>query len=285
MRVTADCFGLSDPGRVRESNEDQFLIAELSKSLLVRQTSLAAADHTRLFGGPPGELLVVADGIGGAPGGKRASGLVVQTLTRYVLETMHWFFRLQQGEESDLVDELRAALTACQQAVERGAAAEPEHDRMGTTLTLAYLLWPRAYVIHVGDCRCYLLRDGRLQQVTRDQTVAQRMVDEGLLEPAKAEDTRWAHVLLSCISARASSLNADIYKADLKVGDTLLLCSDGLGKPVPDDEIARHLGLAAADGSEAAARRLVDAANAAGGPDNVTVVVAHFRPAGETSPP
>src|SRR5215218_657175 len=148
MRVTVDCHGLTDPGRVRETNEDQFLIAELSKSLLITQTSLPAEDHTRLFGGPPGQLLLVADGMGGVRGGKRASRLVVETVTRYVLDTMHWFFRLQEGAEADLVDELRAGLSECQRAVKAHAAGHPEFAQMGTTLTLAYVLWPRAYVIH-----------------------------------------------------------------------------------------------------------------------------------------
>jgi PPM family protein phosphatase len=274
MPVAADCHGLTHPGRVRETNEDQFLVAELSKSLLITQTSLPAEDHTRLFGGPPGQLLLVADGMGGVRGGKRASRLVVETVTRYVLDTMHWFFRLQEGAEADLVDELRAALTACQKAVRAHAAGHPEFGQMGTTLTLAYLLWPRAYVIHAGDSRCYLHRGGRLRQVTRDHTVAQRMVDEGLLPAEKAEDSRMSHVLWSCISPREDSLNADIYKVTLEAGDTLLLCTDGLSKPVPDETIATLLDAVPA---AEAARRLVAAANDAGGPDNVTAVVAHFR--------
>jgi protein phosphatase len=277
MRITADLFGLTHSGQVRESNEDQFLIAELSKSLLILQTSLPPDDHTRLYGGPPGKLLMVADGIGGTRGGKRASRLVVETVTQYVLDTMHWFFRLQEGEEADLVDELRAALAACQKAVAAAAVARPEHERMGTTLTLAYLLWPRAYIIHAGDSRAYLHRGGRIEQVTRDQTVAQQMVDRGELAPERADETRWAHVLSSCISARPEALDPSIYRITLQAGDTLLLCTDGLAKPVADEAIARHLAAVPADGAEAVAGRLVAAANAAGGPDNVTVVVGHFR--------
>jgi protein phosphatase len=279
MPIAADLFGLTHPGKVRDRNEDQFLIAELSKSLLIVQTSLPQDDHTRLFGGPPGKVLLVADGMGGVRGGKRASRLVVETVLRYVLDTMHWFFRLQQGEESDLIEELRAGLDACQRAVAAAAAAHPEHDRMGTTLTLAYVLWPRAYVIHAGDSRAYLHRGGELQQITRDQTVAQRMVDQGLLEPDKAETTRWAHVLSSCINARPEALQTDIHRVTLQPGDTLLLCTDGLTKPLTDAGIARHLAAIPKEGTEAIARLLVDSANDAGGPDNITVVVGHFREA------
>jgi protein phosphatase len=277
MRITADLFGLTDRGRVRDTNEDQFLVGELAKSLLIQQTSLPPDDHTRLFGGPPGKLLLVADGMGGVRGGRRASRLVVETVTRYTLDTMHWFFRLQEGAEADLVDELKAGLAVCQKAVAEAAAAQPEYNRMGTTLTLAYLLWPRAYVIHVGDSRAYLFREGRLEQVTRDQTVAQQMVDKGVLAAEVADETRWAHVLSSVISARAEALDPSIYRVTLQAGDTLLLCTDGLTKPLPDAEIVRHLSAAAADGAEKVATRLVAAANEAGGPDNVTAVVGHFR--------
>ena len=93
MRVAMDCHGLTHPGHVRETNEDQFLVADLTKAMLVRQTSLAADDHTRLFGALPGHLLAVADGLGGQPGGRLASGLAVRTLVRYVLDTLPWFLR------------------------------------------------------------------------------------------------------------------------------------------------------------------------------------------------
>lgn len=280
MPIATDLFGMTHQGKVRDSNEDQFLIAELSKSLLIVQTSLAQEDHTRLFGGPPGKVLLVADGIGGARGGKHASRLVVETVLRYVLDTMHWFFRIQQGEESDLVEELRAALAECQKTVESAAATRPEHERMGTTLTLAYVHWPRAYVIHAGDSRAYLYRGGELRQVTRDQTVAQRMVDEGVLAPEEAENTRWANVLSSCINARSDALHADVHRVALQAGDTLLLCTDGLSKPVGDVAIAEHLAAVPRDGVAAVVQRLLDAANAAGGPDNITAAVGHFRQLG-----
>jgi PPM family protein phosphatase len=279
MNVAADFFGLSDRGKVRAVNEDQFLIAELSKSLLVVQTSLPQEDHTRLFGGAPGKVLLVADGMGGTSGGQRASKLVVETITSYVLETLHWFFRVQTDEETDLVDELKAALVACQRAIEAAAVDHPEQARMGTTLTLAYVFWPRAYVIHVGDSRAYLYRAGRLKQVTRDQTVAQRMVDEGALATEAADSSRWAHILWSCISARPEALSVSAYRVNLEVGDALMLCTDGLSRPLTDDAIAEVLAAVPSDGVEAAAGRLVAAANAAGGPDNITVVLAHFRPA------
>src|SRR5207248_4412766 len=118
MRGKMDCFGLTDAGRVRPVNEDQFLVADLSKSLLVHQTSLSHDDHTRLFGGSQGQLLLVADGMGGHAAGQQASSLAVQGLSHYVLNTMPWLFQLQEHREADLKEELVAALEACQRRFE-----------------------------------------------------------------------------------------------------------------------------------------------------------------------
>ncbi len=274
MAGKMDCYGLTDRGRERETNEDQFLVADLSKSMLVHQTSLSHEDHTRLFGGSQGKLLLVADGMGGQAGGRQASALAVEGIANYVLNTMPWFFRLREGHEDDLSDELRAALEACQRRVEVAAAAQPERRRMGTTLTLAYLLWPRLFVVHAGDSRCYIRRGGRLHQVTRDHTVAQQLVERRVLGPEEAEESRWSHVLWNCVGGGTHELNPDVYKATLKLGDTLLLCSDGLTKVLPDERIGEVLGQGAS--AEATCRELVSLANAGGGPDNITVVVARF---------
>jgi protein phosphatase len=274
MRGKMDCFGLTDTGKVREVNEDQFLIADLNRSMLIHQTSLSHEDHTRLFGGSQGKLLLVADGMGGHAGGRRASALAVETLTSYALNTMPWFFRLSQASDADLEEELRAALEQCQKRIEDVASIDPQRARMGTTLTMAYLLWPRLYVVHAGDSRCYLHRGGRLEQITRDHTMAQRLVDQGVLQPDEAEGSRWSHVLYNCIGGGTHELNPDVYKATLNVGDSLLLCSDGLSKVVPDEQVRDLLGKKA--GAEETCRRLVAQANDLGGPDNITVVVAHF---------
>src|SRR5689334_5558734 len=132
MRGKMDCFGLSDPGRVRENNEDQFLIADLNKSLLIHQTSLSQEDHTRLFGGSQGALLVVADGMGGHAAGQRASAIAVQTIEHYVLNTMPWFFHLQEEQENDLMDELKSALEVCHRSITSAASARPDQRGMGS---------------------------------------------------------------------------------------------------------------------------------------------------------
>jgi len=275
MRGKMDCFGLTDIGRVRSANEDQFLIADLNKSMLIHQTSLSHEDHTRLFGGSQGRLLLVADGMGGHAAGRRASGIAVQSLAHYVLNTMPWFYRLQEGQEADLKEDLKTALEECQRRIEAVSAANATERNMGTTLTMAYILWPRLYVVHAGDSRCYLCRDGRLEQVTTDHTIAQQLVESGALSAQEAQTSRWSHVLWNCIGGGSHELVPEVYKAALQLGDSLLLCSDGLSSCVPDKQILDLLEQG--DSAEACCRKLVDAANAQGGRDNITVVVAHFR--------
>jgi PPM family protein phosphatase len=276
MRGKIDCYGLTDSGKVRTVNEDQFLVADLNKSMLIHQTSLTHEDHTRLFGGSQGQLFLVADGMGGHAEGKRASTIAVQSMSHYLLNTMHWFFRLEENREEDLEEELKAALEMCQESIQNAAesgAFEPR--KMGTTLTMAYMLWPRLYVLHAGDSRCYLLRDSRLEQITTDHTVAQQLVDSGALSPEEAQESRWSKVLWNCVGGDSNDLKVDVYKATLQIGDTLLLCTDGLNKPVRDEEILKTLRQKQT--AKELCRQLVDAANAHGGPDNITVVVAHFH--------
>ena len=277
MGAVLDCFGLTDRGKVRRLNEDQFLIAELVKHLRVRDTSLPRLDESPSARGVVGHLLVVADGMGGVAGGEVASGLAVELISRYVARTMPWFYRYQDGREAELEAELRVAVEACKQGVAR-AASGTSLSGMGTTLTMAYVLWPRAYVVHAGDSRCYLIRGGALHRVTRDHTVAQRAVEAGELTPEEAAHSPLSHTLWNCIGASASGVDADVYRATLRPGDHLLLCTDGLTRGVSDDEIARVV--AGSANPEEAARALVSAANDAGGEDNITAVVARVRPHG-----
>lgn len=281
MRHALDCYGMTDIGRVREANEDQFLIADLDKSMLVRQTSLPPDDHTRLFGPHQGHLFLVADGLGGTAGGRKASRLSVETVIRYVLTTMPWFFRLNEDEEHDLGEELRTALEACQVSVKEAQAADPGRGRMGTTLTMAYVLWPRLYVVHAGDSRAYLFRAGKLHQITKDHTVAQRLVEAGQMAPEQAEESRWSHVLYNCIGGGRDDLNPDVYKASLQVGDELFLCSDGVTKHLSD---ARLAGWLQSGRAEAVVKQIVAEANEAGGTDNITAILARFKAAEPVAP-
>lgn len=273
-RGKLDCHGATDVGRMRRTNEDHFLVAGLNRSMLVHQTSLGIEDPTRLFGGTQGHLLVVADGMGGHRSGEVASSTAVDSLTHYLLNTMPWFFRLDLGEVEELRDELKEALRACQEEIHRIADGSPDREGMGSTLTMGYVTWPRLFVVHVGDSRCYLLRGGRLERITCDHTIAQTMVEEGRLDPEEAESSKWSHVLWNALGGSSDRVSPDVYGATLELGDTILLCTDGLTKHLDDARIAETLQ--AAETAEDACRRLIDGANAAGGEDNVTVIVARF---------
>jgi protein phosphatase len=273
--VNVDAFGVTDVGRKREVNEDQFLIAELSKSMLIHLTSLPLADHQRLVGGAQGKLFIVADGMGGHGGGSVASTVAVDTIVRQVLNVMPWFFGLAESQEDDLVDELKAALQRCQRSVTRAAEGADESALMGTTLTMAYVLWPRFYVLHAGDSRCYVARGREMGQVTRDHTLAQRLVDEEAVSPGKAHETRWSSMLWNAVGGGETSLTPEVYRGQLERGDTLLLCTDGITKHLTDEAISRELAVHTAN-AETVARALVELANARGGEDNATAVVARF---------
>jgi len=275
MQGKMDCYGLSDQGRVRKANEDQFLIADLNKSMRVHQTSLQIDDETRLFGGSQGKILLVADGVGGHAGGERASTLAVDAVAHYLLNNMRWFFRLQEDSQDDFLDDLKSAIDQCQSRVATEAENTLARKKMGTTVTMAYVVWPRLYVVHVGDSRCYLLRDSELRQITEDHTVGQRLADEGAIAPERVEGSQWSNVLWNVVGGDTDEIVPEVYKAELQIGDALLLCTDGLNEHLPDGQISQTFD---ADlDAEGICRALVGAANDAGGSDNVTVVVARFH--------
>ena len=274
MAVLMEYAGKTDVGRVRRNNEDQFLIADLTKQLHVAQSSLHGSQLGEWTTGSTGHLLMVADGMGGISGGEIASGLAVETMSWYVARTMPWFYRFQDGREKELEAELVHAVEACQQTVS-DAAAGSSFRRMGTTLTMAYVMWPRVYVVHAGDSRCYLHRGGHLSRMTKDHTVAQRGLDEGFLTAEQAKSPLLGNTLWNCIGGGTEGVTPDVYHATLQPGDELLLCTDGLNRRLDDDAICAILKQASTP--EVAAGELIDAANEAGGEDNITVIVGRLR--------
>ena len=263
-----DFHGETDPGLVRTANEDQFLIAELSQSMVVHETTLAIEEETRLRGGHPGFLFLVADGLSARPAGERASRLAVQGVLRSVLGAMPDFHRLED-READFEKELRWVLERCRLAVAADARENPSREGMATRLTMAYVLWPRLYVVHVGDARAYLYHAGRLEQITTDHTVQ-------VPPPApRAETARAQKILSNVIGGEAPLVRSDVYKATLKDGDLLLLATDGLHRELPDTGIAEILGNSR--NARDACRSLIESAKRAGGHDNVTVIVARWK--------
>ena len=269
-------YGMTDQGRKRKLNQDQFLVARLQKSMLVDHASLSEAERKRFSSDADGRLLLVADGMGGHAGGELASELVVDGAAEYVLNTIPWFYRLNQNCDEDFEEELKRALEFCQRRLSEAARIDPTHRNMGTTLTMAYLIGLRLYVVHVGDSRCYLFRDGNLHQVTRDHTMAQALLDEGQLAPELMEKSPLSHVLWNAVGGSDhSSLKPDVYKSMLRDGDRILLCTDGLTRHVADEALTAIL--ASDQPIEQKCSELVDAANNDGGSDNITVVLAEIN--------
>ena len=146
---------------------------------------------------------------------------------------------------------------------------------MGTTLTMAYVLWPRVYVVHAGDSRCYLHRSGYLTRMTTDHTIAQRALDEGILTEEEAKSSVLGNTLWNCIGGGTAGVTPDVYHATLTPGDELLLCTDGLTRKLTEEHISDVLKRSSSP--EVAVGALITSANEAGGEDNITVVLVKFE--------
>jgi len=269
--VDVDVFGLTDTGKVRKVNEDQFLIASMHKVMEIEQTSLPRRAREHLDSGAMARLFLVADGVGGGAAGDEASGLAVETVASYVTNSMKCFYQLDKQMEEDLMTELESSVKKSHAMVQSAAEQTPDRAGMATTLTVVHVLWPTAYIVQVGDSRCYRLRGGELAQLTRDQTMAQNLIDEGILAPESANRSRWSHMLSSAVGKEIAPATS---KEELQVGDALVLCTDGLTKHVSNEDIVRHLTVAKS--AQDACERLVSATLEDGASDNVTVVVSMF---------
>jgi PPM family protein phosphatase len=268
-------FGLTDIGKVRATNEDQFLIAVLLKALQVQQTSLPQPKVQRSSNRSC--LFVVADGMGGHAGGEQASALAIDSVETFILETFKWFAQFKGPEQDQVLADFQSALGQANARVLAEAAEHPKLHGMGTTLTLAYSLNDVLYVAHVGDSRCYLCRRGILHRLTRDHTLVEDMVRRGALAAEEAAQHRLRHVITNVVGGDSADFKVEVHKIHLECGDQVLLCSDGLTEMLPEEEINQILDAEAEP--EQACRRLVTRANEAGGRDNITAVVAHFRAA------
>jgi serine/threonine protein phosphatase PrpC len=267
-------FGITDQGRVRASNEDQFLIAELTKTMRIWQASVPEAKAQ--FGDERGHLFLVADGMGGHQGGEEASALAVLAIQQFTLNTLKWFFESKQEAQSVLA-QFQAALRQADARVREQAAEHQELRGMGTTVTMAYHLDAQLCVVHVGDSRAYLFRDDELDQLTRDHTLMAELIQSGGIQPAEAAKHRFRHVITNVVGGNDVGVIVEAHAVEVQAGDRLLLCSDGLTEMVTNDAIAATLR--ADREPEPACRSLVTQANEAGGGDNITLVIVRFDPA------
>jgi len=266
-----DLFGLTHQGLVRSENQDHFLIGTLHRELAVHGTSLPMS-QLLLRGERLATFGVVADGVGGTAGGAAASRRAVETIAQYVQSTLRCFSVADPNHETAFVDALRAAALEAHTAV-RAIGSDAEDYGPATTLTMAIGVWPRAYVLQVGDSRCYVYGDGALRRLTRDQTLAQDFVDSGTLKAEELARSPYRNVLSSAIGGR----NADpvVSALNQRRDNVVLLCSDGLTRHVTDEELG--VALASIRSAEQVCQDLLRLALERGGTDNITIIVGRAR--------
>ena len=270
--VSVSSFGATDRGRVRQTNEDHFLIAELIKSMRVVQTSLD--EPSAKIGAHLGHLFLVADGMGGHHGGEHASALAVAVIEQFALNTFKWFMRVRGAASDGVVADFQNAVAQADATVVQAATQRADLHGMGTTLTLAYHYESELVVVHVGDSRAYLLRDDTLHQLTEDHTLVAEMVRRGELDSEQARRHRLRHVITNVVGGSEAGVRAEAHSLGLRAGDELLLCSDGLTDMLSHAEITGILQNERKP--ESACTRLIALANERGGRDNITVIVARF---------
>ena len=264
-----DVFGLTHTGKVRPDNQDHFLISALRKQMVVYQTSLPSPE--RVVGGAErlAFLAMVADGVGGGAKGEEASRVVLEEVTQYVSGTMRCYYATGSENDMEFTHALQEAALQSSAELRRRGEEDPEYHGMATTLTLFLGVWPKAYLLQVGDSRCYVFRNGELRQITRDQTKAQELMDLGVLKASDAAGTRFARTLSSSIGGRMT--DPVVTRLDMSWGTVVLLCSDGLTGHVPDERIRERLR--AMTSARQACEDLLRDALDAGGTDNVTIIV------------
>jgi PPM family protein phosphatase len=263
--IIVNVFGRTDVGRTREHNEDSFVVADLTTNVASLQPSVRT--HRA---GPKGTLFMVADGMGGAAAGEIASQMATEIVLRELRQ--NWM-SLDNGTPEDFARALKKAAVAANTAIHSYASSHQEYRGMGTTATIAGLLDDTLYLCQIGDSRGYLVRDGVARQITKDQSLMQKLIEAGELTEEEAAQSERRNIILQALGPEAS-IKVDLTYQQLRRGDMLVLCSDGLSGQITRDDIAQVC--TEEKDLVQACKRLIDLANDAGGPDNITVIVARF---------
>ena len=276
--VVVRVFGRTDVGQMREHNEDAFVVADLTRGNATLQPEVRS--HSV---GARGSLFMVADGMGGAAAGEIASAMAIEGVLREVTESLS---TTEPPTEDAFATAIKRATATANAEIHAFAIEHPEFRGMGTTATVAGVLGDTVYLAQVGDSRAYLVRGGVAAQITKDQSLMQKLVEAGELTPEEAEQSERRNIILQALGPEPN-IKVDLTAQQLRRGDVLVLCSDGLSGQVRTDDIARVV----TDEQDlmAACKRLIDMANEAGGPDNITVIAARFEgdgllPPGATDP-
>ncbi len=258
-------FARTDVGQVREHNEDNFIVADLSR----KTRGLLEANRSAIVG-KHGLLFSVCDGMGGAAAGEIASQLAVDILYERMVDGLE---DSQPLSRDQLARRLTRAIEAAGLRIFQEAKLDRSRRGMGTTVTAAALVDDHLFFAQVGDSRGYLLREGKLVQLTRDQSLVNQLIEAGQLTEEEAETFEHNNIILQALGT-ADTVQVDLTYCELRRGDLLLLCSDGLSGMVRGDEIRE--ALKSAEDPVEACKLLTDRANQAGGHDNITVVVVRF---------
>ncbi len=264
-----DVYGLTHLGKVREVNQDHFLIASLRKQMEVHLTSLPDVTRLPVESKRMAFLAMVADGVGGGTKGEAAARGAVEAVSRYVSQSLHCYYTSDASDGTAFARALEDAALQVHAEILRRAEEQDDLRGMATTLTLWIGVWPHAYLLQLGDSRCYILRGSELTQISRDQTMAQELVDQGVLSRTDAFNTRWANVLSSSLGGAQSAPVVTELEQDW--GNVGLLCSDGLTKHVSDEQIRDRLRTMRS--AKHACETLLNDALEGGGTDNVTILV------------
>jgi serine/threonine protein phosphatase PrpC len=269
-----DAYGCTEQGVERTLNDDQFLIADLDRRMVIRQSSLPLGEQPGWRASAQGRLLVVADGISGAGASQFASRITLDAVMHHITSAMPWLLvpgsdddqRDNQRDNQRILDDLEHVITRCELRLETVADCYGLDEPLVSTMTLAYAVWPNLYVVHAGGSRCYLFRGGRLYQLTSGHE------NDESWETGADDDTSSG----SCpiIDRRQGHARAEVHHVALRCQDRVLLCTDGLTRHLDHHGIAHHLSanLLSANACE----RLIHAAREAGATDNVTVVICRF---------
>lgn len=266
-----DTFGLTHRGKVRPTNNDHFLIASFHRKLRVHHTSVPAGIEDQETQSR-GFLFLVADGVGGLESAGDGSALALETLAQHLLHATEICSEMVLSQEEKSTLELREAVLQAHHALVD--MAKEAGGKPATTLTMYAGFWPRAFIVHVGDSRGYVFRDGQLTRFTSDQTYEQLMLESGAIKPGSPEAARLKHVLWSAVGN--DEVVPQIVLTDVTRRDVILVCSDGLTKHVTEEEIRERLSRD--ETAEENVRALVNLALDRGGTDNVTAVVGKVRP-------
>jgi PPM family protein phosphatase len=272
--VRAEFGAVSHAGKVRLKNEDHFLVFRLRRDQEALVTNIPAdqlPEHT----GDAGYSMIVADGLGGMAAGEVASRLAITTALKLVHRSPKWGFKINPNEARELFERINCYVREIDKTLTERGSADPRLFGMGTTLTAAFSMGVDLFIVHLGDSRAYLYRNGELQRLTKDHTMAQAMADAGYIAPEDVRRHVRRNTLTNYLGTRHGKVKADLRWLRLTDGDRLLLCTDGLSEMVDDRVIARILH--ERDQPRDAAQALLDEALEQGGTDNVTVIVARYQ--------